>query len=175
MRALGRHDGARRRRRRRRRNSLSRWAATWCLTEAKNRAKFSEIGNRSYRYEDDCPRLEPEVAAAGNRPMGQRAWMQWAARSHVGIGRFFVIYIFLIVLKNYTTIWNFCRFGNQPPNRRAPRRLGTNRRSAPRLEAGHSVLRRPTAVGPNRRGPRRLEWFNLFDFNKSKGNSGHGL
>jgi hypothetical protein len=37
--------------------------------------------------------------------------------------------------------------------RRAPRRLGTNCHSARWLEAGHSVLRWPTTVGPNR--PRR--------------------
>jgi hypothetical protein len=51
---------------------------------------------------------------------------------------------FYIFCSFYKIIRLFEILADLATNRRAPRRLGTNRHSAQRLEAGHGILRRPT-------------------------------
>jgi hypothetical protein len=87
-------------------------AAPWCVIEGKNRAKSSEIGNRSPSYEDDSPgnqkRRRRRCSGRRKRSGGDSRWARhrdkgglqscstvfigptcleaWAARSHVAIG-----------------------------------------------------------------------------------------
>jgi hypothetical protein len=70
-----------------------------------------------------------------------------------------LLYIFLIILQNYTTVWNFSRSSNQPPcttaatvpydgwqrNRHAPQGQGT----------ANGLLRGAAPAAAYRRGPRR--------------------
>jgi hypothetical protein len=71
------------------------------------------------------------------------------------------LYIFSFILRNYTTVSNFCRFGNQPPcvttaaavchgglkgNRHGPRQQGGRQRSAASSGAHDSLPPRATTV-----------------------------